>query len=147
MLLDKRIGKWGLGLGPQALPDQDQQPTLRKSPHRPGLVLESLSVAPTALCQDPQASGSPQSVLHLTHPCEKAIGSPHVCQSEKKQVALGAPSPRLSPGEPQHMPPSSLSPPGLHSPIPQAQVDAPTLPWGLHLSDCRRAPKGRHSAG
>ena len=30
------------------------------------------------------------------HPCEKAIGSPYVCQSEKKQVALGAPSPCLT---------------------------------------------------
>lgn len=94
MLFDKRIGRWGLGLGPQALPDRDQQPTLRESPHRPGLVL--VSVAPTALCQDPQAGGSTQSVLRLMHPREKAIGSPNVCQGEKKQVALGAPSPRLT---------------------------------------------------
>ena len=30
------------------------------------------------------------------HPCEKSIGSHHLGQSEKKQVALGAPSPRLT---------------------------------------------------
>lgn len=55
-----------------------------------------VSVAPTTLCQDPQTGGGTQSVLRLMHPREKSIGSHHLGQSEKKQVALGAPSPRLT---------------------------------------------------
>lgn len=90
VLFDKRIGKVGFGGRTQALPDRDQQPTL-KSPHRPGLVLVSVCSThrpvpgPTGRWEHSNLS------LRLMHPHEKATSAPPACARVRRNRWLWGP--------------------------------------------------------